>query len=52
MLDASSSAAMTAPGIIADDPVAPEHRRHELGHAAVPAVGQDAPMRLAELLDG
>lgn len=51
MLDPRAAAAMAAPGQVAQDAIAAEDRRDELGHAAVAAIGQNAPVVLAERLD-
>jgi hypothetical protein len=51
VLHASPAAAMTAPGAIADDPVALEDGEAKAWDTAVPAVGENAVMLEAERLD-
>ena len=51
MLDPGSTATMSTPRSIAQDPVSAEDRGGELANAAVTAVGEDATMLLAERLD-
>ena len=51
VLDASPSTTMHPPGTISHDAVLAEARRSQLGDSAVPAIGQDTTMCLAEALD-
>jgi hypothetical protein len=43
---------MSTPRAVAYDPASAKDRRDELGDATVATVGKDAPMLLAEHLDG
>lgn len=51
VLDARPPSAMTAPGVVAENPVASKARRDELGDAAIAAVSQDASMLLTASFD-
>ena len=51
VLDASPAPAMTAPRLVAEDPVASKGRRHELGNAAIATVGEDASVLLTACFD-
>jgi hypothetical protein len=51
VLDACSTSAMETPHAIADDSVLAKHGCDELGDTSIAAVGEDAPVRLAQRLD-
>jgi hypothetical protein len=50
MLDPCPSSPVATPPLIPHDSVTSEHRRDELGHASVAAVGEDTAMALAQHL--
>ena len=51
MFNSRATPAMPAPRSVPQNAVPPEDRRPKLGDSAISAVGEDAPVALAELLD-
>lgn len=51
MLDASTSSAMATPRSVTYDPIRSKDGGNELGHAAIAAIGKDAPVLLAQRLE-
>jgi hypothetical protein len=51
VLDPGSTATMSTPRAVTQNPVSAKCRRDELRDAAIPAIGKDATMLLAECLD-